>query len=109
MSPSPARLTVLQHFSEAEWQAQVIRWARRLRWLAYHTHDARHSASGFPDLVLVKPPRVIFAELKTETAPEPRGEQKRWGDALRACPDVEYFVWRPRDERDVLDTLAVEA
>lgn len=62
----------------------------------YHTYDSRRSPPGFPDLVLVRPPRVIFAELKVG-----RGVltpyQRVWRDALLRCPGVEYFCWYPRD------------
>ena len=43
------------------------------RWLvssdicAYHTHDSRRSAKGFPDLVLAKNGVVLIVELKTDT------------------------------------------
>jgi len=33
--------------------------------LWYHTYDSRRSASGFPDLVVVLPRVVVYAEIKT--------------------------------------------
>jgi hypothetical protein len=73
----------------------VIEMAGRLQWLVYHTHDSRHSAAGFPDLVLVKPPRLIFAELKAE-GKNPTPEQEVWLRALeKLWPHVEVQVWRP--------------
>lgn len=79
----------------------VIELARACRWLAYHTHDSRRSAQGFPDLVMVRGDRLIFAELKSE-----RGKlspaQVAWLDALGevevADPSgVTVYEWRPRD------------
>jgi hypothetical protein len=56
---------------------------------------------GFPDLVLARPPRVIFAELKTAKG-KLGPEQENWLAALTACPGVEVYVWRP----DQLDDIA---
>src|SRR5690606_30920215 len=53
---------------EAVLQAQVIKVAKGLGFLAYFTHDSRRSPSGWPDLVLVHPirGRLLFRELKQE-------------------------------------------
>ena len=43
---------------------------------------------------------MIFAELKRETGTlEP--EQRLWLEALRGCPGVEVYVWKPRDLQDI--------
>lgn len=66
-------------------------------WKRYHTHDSRRSPKGFPDLVLVRAPRVLFIELKkADGVITP--EQQDWLRALRSCwPNVETYVWRPID------------
>lgn len=69
-------------------------------WLCYHTHDSRRSAPGFPDLVLVRPPVVLFAELKSERG-RPKPEQAAWLEALRASRSVEVGLWRPGDWRAI--------
>jgi len=74
---------------------QVVALARLYNWRHYHTHDSRKSVPGFPDLVLVRGHRVIFAELKNA-----RGrltvDQQQWLEDLRAtCAEV--YVWRPAD------------
>lgn len=51
---------------------------------------------GWPDLVLVKPPRVIVAELKSDTG-RLSPEQEVWLALLRDLPGVECYVWRPGD------------
>jgi hypothetical protein len=102
---SEGRLRLLRSVEEDDWRHQVVIWARRDGWLIYFTWMSRHSPSGFPDLVLVRPPRVIFAELKTETGTMmPR--QDMWGEQLLQCPGVEYYVWRPHDEDEVKQVLA---
>lgn len=81
--------------SEKAWQAKVVETARWRGWLAYHTHDSRRSAAGFPDLVLVRGDRLIFAELKTD-AGKVTPAQNAWLDRLGdAVPEV--YVWRPKD------------
>jgi hypothetical protein len=80
---------------EAALQNQVLALARLYNWRAYHTFDSRKSPPGFPDLVLVRGKRLIFAELKTQ-----RGrltlDQSAWLEDLRAtCAEV--YVWRPAD------------
>lgn len=92
--------------TESQLQDAVVRCARTLGWLVHHDRPgmdrrghwrtAIQGHPGFPDLVLVRPPRVLFVELKSE-----RGEisswQEQWLDAFVACPGVEVYVWRPRD------------
>lgn len=55
--------------SEAAFLQKVEQEARHNGWLVYHTHRSDRSAAGFPDLVMVRPPRLIFAELKAQDAP----------------------------------------
>jgi hypothetical protein len=52
--------------SEAAFMDTIIQAAEIYGWWTYHTHDSRRSTAGFPDLVLIKPPRVIFLEVKSE-------------------------------------------
>jgi hypothetical protein len=72
-------------------------------WLLYHTRDSRGSAAGFPDLVLVRGNRVIFAECKTEYG-RPTHEQLHWLITLRAAGQ-EAKIWRPSDLDAVLRIL----
>src|SRR5689334_7845732 len=51
--------------SEDKFQTKVLELARIYHWKTYHTYDSQRSTAGFPDLVLVRPPRLIFAELKS--------------------------------------------
>lgn len=99
MNPSSAAATAYPSMSERALQDAIIDPKRGvatlLGWTAYHTHDSRHSAPGFPDLVLVRPPRIVFAELKTATGKLSEA-QVHWIALLGAC-GAEVYLWRPDD------------
>lgn len=84
--------------TEKELQANVLELAGHFGWLAYHTHDSRRSNPGFPDLVLVRGTRLIFAELKREGG-RVTGPQDEWLGALSFVQNVSVYVWRPSDWR----------
>lgn len=90
--------------SEREFLQQVRDLGRLCGWLCYHTHNSRHSEPGFTDIVMVRPPSVLFAELKTD-----RGRvtpaQRTWLEALEQCPGVEAYVWRPGDWPAIVERL----
>lgn len=94
----------MRELSEKEWQLWVLDLAGHLGYISYHTFDSRRSRKGFPDLVLVKPPRVLFVELKSEkgkTSPV----QDEWLLTLVQCPGVETYLWRPSDWKAVTNVL----
>lgn len=96
--------------SEAAFQQALTNMATAFGWRWYHTHRSDRSPPGFPDLVLVRGPRLIFAELKAEKGVV-SGAQQEWLDALAmvaaeiACAidqpglkvGLEVHVWRPDD------------
>ncbi len=102
--PAPARARALAALSERAWQDLVIQYARLHGWWVYHPHDSRRSEPGWPDLVLVRPPDAIFAELKTSTG-RITAVQRQVLDQLHHC-GLEIHVWRPADEREVFSRLA---
>lgn len=69
--------------------------ARRLGYLVYHTHRSDGSDPGFPDLVLLKGSRIIYAELKTQGG-RVSPAQRDWLEGLQAAGH-EVHVWRPSD------------
>jgi len=90
----------------------VIERARFHGWHIYHplpavvgknqrTMTAQLGHSGFPDLVLLRPPRLIFAELKVGRN-HPTVNQREWIDGLERVPEVEMYVWRDRDWPDLI-------
>lgn len=100
MGRASARAVMNGQVSEKEFQAAVIRYAELRGYRVYHTHDSRRSAAGFPDLVLVKHGRLVFAELKTEKGRLSKA-QEEWLDALGNVGDplcdhcADVHVWRP--------------
>lgn len=90
--------------TEKVWQAQVTHIARPAGWRVYHTRFSVMSEAGFPDLCLVRPPRVLFVELKTDIG-NLTTAQHEWGLLLSQCPGIEYYVWRPAMVESVYLTL----
>lgn len=101
----------LREISEREWQNQVHRLALAKGWKYYHAPDNKpvngriqKVVAGFPDCVLVKGKRLIFAELKRENG-KVSSEQTDWLVAL-AATGAECYVWRPSQAREVLEILS---
>ena len=89
--------------TEKQFQAKLVKEAKKLGWLCYHTHDSRRSEKGFPDLTMVRRDRLLFAELKVGKN-EPTSDQQKWLESLvRAGPRA--FVWRPEDWDKIIEIL----
>ena len=99
---------VLNAVTEKEFQQQVVALARVCGWRTYYTHDSRRSPFGFPDLCMVRPPRLIMAELKSERG-KLSPQQIEWLADLRCIYAVEVYLWRPSDFDDIVAALAREA
>lgn len=84
--------------TEADHQAVIVRMAELYGWRWFHDTDPRRDRAGFPDLVLVRPGRLVLAELKTETG-QPTTEQRQWLADLATVegPHVAARLWRPSD------------
>lgn len=90
--------------TEAGFQDAVIELAKLRGWTLAHFRPARTNRGwrtpvqgdpGFPDLVLVRPPRVLFVELKSAKGRLTR-EQEWWIHLLRQS-NVEAYEWWPVD------------
>jgi hypothetical protein len=73
-------------------------------WLYYHTHDSRHSPSGFIDTVAVRDTRLVCAELKRR-GHLPTREQAQWLAALAQVQVVEVYTWTEADIDTLLEVL----
>ncbi len=97
--------------SERDFQSQVVDLARQTGWRCYHSRPGRSAGGkwstpmqgdvGFPDWVMVRGDRLIFAELKTVNG-QPTPGQVDWLQALNNVQHVTAQLWRPHD----LDTIA---
>ena len=99
---------------QSEWQFQNFVIARAINngWSHYHAPDNKPDKNGriqsgivkgFPDIVLVKGSKLVFAELKTETG-RVSPEQKDWLAKL-ASTGCETYVWRPSMWKEVNEFL----
>ena len=85
--------------TERTLQDAIVECARALGWThVYHTWLAAHSTPGFPDLVLLRPPRLLVIECKTERGKVSEA-QHDWLAAFTAC-GVEATIARPADWYD---------
>jgi len=89
--------------TEKALQAEVMRVAKMLGWLCYHTYDSRRSASGFPDLVLVRE-RVLFRELKVGKNKLSQS-QELWRDSIMDTGG-DWAEWRETDMDDIVADLS---
>jgi hypothetical protein len=94
--PARVQREILCTITEKDFLTTITTIANLCHWKPYHTWNSQHSVKGFPDLVLCKPPRVIFAELKREDGVT-SNEQDEWIISLGQCPGVESYLWRPSD------------
>lgn len=88
---------------ESDLREQIRDLCKVFGWKFHFTWLAIHSPKGFPDLVLRRPPRLIFAELKSDKG-QLTPSQEDWITDLKACKQ-EVYVWRPKDFDTIVDIL----
>ena len=90
------------------WKSLHIRPARVLDDKAKDGYSWRTPVQGdgtnFPDLLLVRPPRFLVAELKMD-GKEPRPGQREWLDLFVAC-ELEAYLWTGSDFEEIREILA---
>ena len=93
-----------RQITEKEFMSQIRDLAKIYHWKWYHPFLSKWSERGYPDITLIRPPRIIFAEIKRETG-KLTASQQEWAELLQACPGVEYYCWKPSDFDWVLALL----
>lgn len=91
---------------ESQLQSAIIEAAQRLGFRVMHQQAAMRrdgswvtaiaGSPGWPDLVLLRPPRLIVAELKSVKGVLSQ-EQALWLNGLKLVAGVEAYLWRPGD------------
>jgi len=117
-----ARLTnaerQLRALTESDWQGQVFELARLYGYSYVHFRAARTTrgwrvpvegplGKGWPDIVLFRPGRTVYAELKRETGNECSPDQLWVHEQIRAAGN-ECYVWKPSDLNEVQRVLGGE-
>lgn len=94
--------------NEGQFTTAVIDLAHYRGWLVAHFRPARtvtgwrtamQGDKGFPDLVMARDGRVIYAELKVGKN-DLTVDQRKWSAALD-----EMYVWRPAQLRDEIPAV----
>ncbi len=110
---SPSPVSAMPKTSEKDFGSQVEYLLSLFGWRWTHSRPARTDKgwrtaisgdAGFEDYVAVRPPRVAFIELKSETGKEPEA-QAHWRKLLEQCPGVERYLFRPRDLPEIVKVL----
>ena len=92
--------------TEEALQRAVVEEAQLRGWAVYHTYDSRRSSPGFPDLIMLRGPRLIAAELKAARG-QPTQAQIDWLDRFAQVTEVESYLWNPTDRADGNVTAAL--
>lgn len=103
--------------TEAQFATQVVDLLNLYHWRWTHFRAARtlhgwvtalSGQPGFPDIVAVRAPRQIIAELKSQGG-KLSAEQEAWLYELHRCEGVEVYVWRPDEIERIEEVLAATA
>lgn len=89
--------------AEEEFQRWVEGVAAVKGWTVYHTHYSKHSAPGFLDLHLSRPPAYLVRELKVGTN-SLTPSQRLWLSLHERCGH-DVAVWRPEQRAQILVEL----
>ena len=95
---------ITERGSEKDFQQAVRDLAALLGWTVWCTWNSLHSPAGEPDLRMVRPPRYVVAELKSERGRLTQDQREALG-LLAGCPGVETYLWRPGDWPEIEEVL----
>ncbi len=101
--------------TESDFQQTIIDAAHALGWVVAHFRPARvikngmetwrtavaADGAGFPDLILVKPPRLLVVEVKSETGKLSK-DQEDWLRLFAKC-GIEWHLWYPKDDWQTIE------
>ena len=83
--------------TEKQFREEIRDLSKLFGWKFWFCWTSIHSPRGMTDLILLRPPRLIFAELKTDKRSSKLSPaQAQWLWMLRKVPGIEVRIWRPR-------------
>jgi hypothetical protein len=91
------KVPTVQDQEEQALLLEVLRIVKARNLLWFHDFDSRKNPPGLPDLIIVGPGGILYAELKSEHGPTSM-MQTRWLRALLAQRQ-QAVIWRPSDLR----------
>lgn len=94
--PLAARALLDASVSEDELQGSIEKMLDWRHLLHFHDEDARRDDAGLPDLIFPIPPILHLWELKTMSG-RMKDKQIEWGEALKACTEIDYRIVRPSE------------
>lgn len=85
---------------ERDFQREVIEVARSFGWTDFHVlrSDLSKMRPGFPDLFLIRPPNIVWAELKAKNG-KLSDAQKDMCEMLKESGQ-NIYVWHAENEKD---------
>lgn len=99
--------TVLRYadtYTEAEWSSLVVARFRDAGWMCFHAERARGrdgdwmtntGDDGLPDWLFIRPPTLLFVELKRQKGSKASPSQVRVIGAIQQCTEVAGYFARP--------------
>lgn len=89
-------VTHLDKLTHQKLQQNIADLAKLNGWKVQFWWRSFHSAPGFLDMVICRPPRLIMAEVKIP--PDKLTiEQQKWFDLWKQMKGVEVYVWTPEE------------
>tara|TARA_R100000306_G_scaffold38814_1_gene38551 strand:+ start:747 stop:1142 length:396 start_codon:yes stop_codon:yes gene_type:complete len=98
--PAPSKP---RNHPERDLQRNVQELARAYGWTDWHVLRSKGMRAGFPDLVLIRPPDLVWVELKSEKG-RLSPAQKEMHEMLRACGQ-QVYLWYPGNEEEIMEVL----
>jgi len=95
----------LPGITEKQFEAQVKDLAKIFHAEKYyHPFLSKWSERGYPDATIIKVPKLIFLEYKSEKG-KPTEAQVEWIDLLNQCTSVEAHICYPKDLEQIAELL----
>ena len=83
---------------ERDFQHKVIKVARSFGWTDFHVLRSKGMRGGFPDLFLIRPPDIVWAELKATNGKLSDAQKEMYEMLKESLQNV--YVWYAENEED---------